>query len=184
LTDSELIDRVLKGERHAFTILVNNHKDMAFSLALRITKSENLAEEVAQDAFLKVYTALSGFRKESRFTTWLYRIVINAAYTKLREKKPYEKVQFTDNFIEVETGLDGFDRLSVKERGESIKKALGELEKMDAVILTLFYLEEYSVEEMVETTGLSKANVKVKLHRARKKLAEVIEKKYVELLNQ
>lgn len=183
MSDLELIEQILKGENHAFTTLVNKHKDMTYSLALRITQDVDLAEEIAQDVFTKVYFGLKDFNRESKFTTWLYRIVINTSYTALRQKKPYEKVNYEDNFIEMGHSIDGFELLKQEDRNKSIHLALDELEKMEAVILTLFYLEEYSIQEMVETTGLSQANVKVKLHRARKKLAEIIQTKFVELID-
>ena len=84
--DSFYISKVLKGNLPSFAILVEKHKAMAFTLALRITKNHEDAEEIAQDSFLKAYNSLSSFKQESRFSTWLYKIIYNTALIQVKEK--------------------------------------------------------------------------------------------------
>jgi RNA polymerase sigma factor (sigma-70 family) len=178
LSEQELIAQVLAGNSHAFTVLVNQYKSMVFSLAVQMCKDVHLAEELAQDVFVKVYEKLGEFKGQSKLSSWIYRITINWCYTKLRIKRNFDQVSFEDNNILVESDLNGFELLENAERIVCIRQALSELETMDAIVLTLFYLEEMTIEEIVQTTSLSKANVKVKLHRARKRLLEIIEEKY------
>lgn len=182
MNEQELIAKVLAGNSHAFAVLVNQHKNMVYSLALQMCKDTMLAEELAQDVFVKVYEKLGEFKGQSKLSSWIYRITINWCYTKLRTKRNYEEVSFEDNHLTADDDLNGLEQLEHTERLESIRQALNELESMDAIVLTLFHFEEQSIEEIVQTTGFSKANVKVKLHRARKKLREIIETKYKMIL--
>lgn len=182
MNEQELIAKVLAGNSHAFAVLVNQHKNMVFSLALQMCKDTMLAEELAQDVFVKVYEKLGEFKGQSKLSSWIYRITINWCYTKLRTKRNYEQVSFEDNHLPADDELNALQQLEHHERVESIRQALNELESMDAIVLTLFHFEEQSIEEIVDVTGFSKANVKVKLHRARNKLREIIETKYKTIL--
>ena len=85
--DSYYVRKVLKGDRQAFAVLVDKHKSMAFKLAMGIAKNKEDAEEIAQDSFLKAFEALPKFNADSKFSTWLYRIVYNTAISKIRKKK-------------------------------------------------------------------------------------------------
>src|SRR5690554_6778270 len=87
LNDRELIDSTLRGNLHAFRMLVDRYQDLAYTLALRFVKNAEEAEEVAQDAFIKVHDHLINFRGDSKFTTWLYRIVYTTALNRLRKRK-------------------------------------------------------------------------------------------------
>jgi RNA polymerase sigma-70 factor (ECF subfamily) len=78
---------VLKGEQSAYTFLVEKHKNLVFSIVLKVLSSREDAEEVAQDVFLKAYQSLGSFEMKSKFSTWLYRIAYNAAISKTRKKK-------------------------------------------------------------------------------------------------
>ncbi len=183
MNEKELIAKVLAGNSHAFAVLVNQHKNMVYSLALQMCKDPMLAEELAQDVFVKVYEKLGEFKGQSKLSSWIYRITINWCYTKLRTKRNYEEVSFADNHLPADDELNALQQLEHNERVESIRQALNDLESMDAIVLTLFHFEELSIEEIVDVTGFSKANVKVKLHRARKKLREIIETKYKTVLS-
>ncbi len=84
--DNPLIDLVLGGDNSAFAGLVSRHKNMVFSIALKILQNREDAEEVARDSFMKAFKSLCSFEKKSKFSTWLYRIVYNAAITRTRKK--------------------------------------------------------------------------------------------------
>ena len=88
--DISLVNRILRGETPAYRELVNRHKDYAFTIAYRILNNREDAEEAAQDAFVRAFNALPNFNRESKFTTWFYRVIINAALT-IQQKKNRER---------------------------------------------------------------------------------------------
>src|SRR4051812_29985819 len=96
LSDEVYTEKVRAGNLQAYAMLVNKHKSMAFTLAYRITKSREDAEEVAQDSFLKVYHALHEFKGDSKFTTWLYRIIYNNSINKVRSRKNHMHIDEHD----------------------------------------------------------------------------------------
>jgi len=170
--DNHYIDRVLAGDSSAYSSLVAKHKNMVFSIALKILNSREDAEEIAQDSFLKAFESLGSFEKKSKFSTWLYRIVYNASVSKTRKKK-LEFVGMDDRIIINYTEdqiQDGVDHLDEGEQKSLIDKALKKLSGADNLLITLFYKEDNSIEEISTVTGLSESNVKVRLHRIRKKL--------------
>jgi RNA polymerase sigma-70 factor (ECF subfamily) len=172
LDDNHYIDRVLDGDVAAYATLVAKHKNLVFSIALKILNNREDAEEVAQDCFLKVFQALKTFERKSKFSTWLYRIVYNAAISKTRKKKlevvPMDNYVI-DNYTEdaVSTGMDEIDPDLQK---AMIEKAMERLSDYDNLLITLFYKGDNSIEDISNITGLSMSNVKVRLHRIRKKL--------------
>lgn len=171
-SDQIYIDKVLSGETNAFAYLVDKYKNLTYTVALKIVRNNEDAEEVAQDSFVKAYSQLHTFKGESKFSTWLYTIVYRNAITKIRKKKisttdidPY----IIDNY---KTDFD-FPQIEAIKNGEQKKyvtEAINNLPETDAFLITLYYLDESSVEEIEQITGLTKTNVKVKLFRARKKL--------------
>lgn len=174
--DNHCIDAVLNGDRSAFVELVGRYKNMVFSIALKIVHSREDAEEVAQDVFVKAYQSLGSFERKSKFSTWLYRITYNAAVTKIRRKKP-EFVAIDDrliaNYSEDEI-REYAGQLDQDERKLLIDRALKRIPEEDNLLVTLFYKSENSVEEISAIMGLSATNVKVRLHRIRKKLFAAI----------
>jgi len=99
LDDSFYIEKVINGDTSAYTNLVNKHKDMVYTIALRIARNHQDAEEIAQDVFLKAFQSLESFRQKSKFSTWLYRIVYNTAISKIRKKQP-EVTALDENLVE------------------------------------------------------------------------------------
>ncbi len=176
--DEMIITRVLNGERDAFAVLVDRYKDRVFSLVLGIVKERPVAEEVAQDVFVKAFTSLKKFRKESGFSTWLYRIAYNTAVSQTRKKKIWHRT--FDEEMELAGSRDEELEKEVaeteKNRQELLQQALAELPAEDKLILMLYYFEEKPVEEISSATGLSISNVKVKLFRIRKRLKSIIER--------
>ena len=170
--DHKYIKRVLAGDRNAYAVLVDRYKDMVFSLALKLMHNREEAEEIAQDAFVKAYRSLSGFKGNSRFSTWLYRIVYNTAISSLRRKE-VEKVQMDEaNLPDIEftESSSSYVALSKEERKKFIARALDNLDAEERFLIIMYYYEDRDMEEMAEITGLTKTNVKVKLHRTRKKM--------------
>lgn len=170
--DNHYIDRVLGGDVAAYATLVAKHKNLVFSIALKILNNQEDAEEVAQDCFLKVYQALRTFEKKSKFSTWLYRIVYNAAISKTRKKR-LEMVPIDDYVIENYTGDDvrtGVGDLDPEDQKKMIDKVMERLSPDENLLITLFYKGDNSIEDISNITGLTMSNVKVRLHRTRKKM--------------
>jgi len=149
--------------------LIDRYKGMVFTLSFRILKNQLDAEEAAQDCFMKAFKALDSFRFDCKFSTWLYRICYNNAISKSRGLKPVQ--------VDVDTRYDipyeatsALDSLSAKDRIKYLGKAMEMLDSDESAILTLFYVEGNSINEIIEITDLTESNVKVKLHRGRKKL--------------
>ena len=172
------IEQVLAGKSYAFSHLVDHHKDRAYNLAFRICGNHEEAEEIAQDSFLKAYRSLGGFKMKSSFATWLYRIVYNTAisYVRIRKKGilsleefPVDAKDFIGNNITEEEAEKEY-------RSSLISFALQKISEEERGLITLFYFEEMSIEEIADVTGISKSNIKVRLFRARQKMLEIIEK--------
>ena len=172
--DSFYIERIRQGDSAAFTQIVEKHKDLVFTIVVRILQNREDAEEIAQDVFVKAYKALDKFEGKSKFSTWLYRIAYNAAISKTR-KKGLKTADLEDevihNYSEDEFGED-LTQLSGEEQQRMLNKALSGLSGDENLLITLYYKNENSVEEISDITGLTESNVKVKLHRIRKKLYE------------
>ena len=172
MDDNHYISEVIAGNTASYAVLINRHKDLVFTIAMNITRNREDAEEVAQDAFLKAFQKLAGFRKESSFQTWLYRIAYNEAISKIRKNKMKLldlEEEITGNIPEEEIEED-IAGLNDEEQKQVITKILDKLPEIDRVIVTLFYLESHPVTEIAEITGLGESNVKVRLHRVRKRI--------------
>lgn len=173
-----IIAKVKEGDTLAFNVLIDEYKNMAFTLAMKLMKSREDAEEVTQDAFLKAYKKINQFEGKSKFSTWLYTIVYNTALTKLRKKKiPIDDSEFNqeDNLSSYSESGNEWRKLQKQERSSYIKQALDRLSKEDQVVITLFYLNERSLQEICEVTNWELSNVKVRLFRARKRLLKALE---------
>ncbi len=179
LTDTEIISRVLKGEQQIFAQLVERYQNYVFTLVLRLIESREDAEEVSQDIFVKAYRSLSDFRGESKFSTWLYTIVRTSCITFLRKKKlQTTSIDNEKTFVQVENQESSFkaNLVEQKSRQAMVNEAIQMLSPDDAQIITLFYKAEQSLEEMGTILGMEPNTVKVKLHRARHRLKEKMEK--------
>lgn len=176
--DNYYIARVLEGKNSDYAYLINKYKDMIFTLAFRITGNREDAEEVSQDVFLKAFNGLADFRGISKFSTWLYKIAYNQSVSHIRKKKPeilsYDSMETGINELkgEMDVGHEQLDQIPAG----YIKKAFEKLEETDRAVLTLYYQENLNVKEIVNITGLSLSNVKVKLFRSRKKLIDLLKK--------
>jgi RNA polymerase sigma factor (sigma-70 family) len=167
-SDYVLIDKILRGDIFASRTLVDRHKDYAFTIAYRILNNREEAEEAAQDAFLKAFNAFANFNREAKFTTWFYRIVVNASLTIQQKKKLATQDIETAFYLKT----DDNNHLKNREQRYYIEMALKLLSPDDVTMITLFYLKEQSLEEIAAILGIETNTIKVKLHRARKRLAD------------
>ena len=185
--DQLYIERVLKGDTNSFAILVDKYKDMVFSLALKVVKNREEAEEVSQDTFIKAYRSLQKFKGDSKFSTWLYKIAYNNCMDRVKKISKSYNTDAIDEVVEnrIKATDDVLKTIERKERALMVKECLLELPEDERSILWFFYFEELSLKEITEVTTYSENNVKVKLHRARKKLLAIIENKVEpEMINQ
>jgi len=187
LTDIELIEQTLTGNQSAYADLVKRHQRFVFTLAMRFTKSREDAEEVAQDSFIKAYKYLQNFAGQSKFTTWLYSIVYTTAMTFLRKRRlDTSSIDDEANFIQVENqgGSMNNNLAETKSRSFYVNQAIEQLLPDDAMIITLFYKGEQSLEEIAVALGIEPNNVKVKLFRARQRLKEKLERNLKQEVNE
>lgn len=174
--DVYYIGQVLDGKINAFTYLVDRHKDKAFNLAFRICGNREEAEEITQDAFLKAFKALRGFKMKSRFETWLYRIVYNTAISLVRTRRKgiLSVEDFPADAIDFLTFNPNADEAENEFRSSLINFALQKINEEDRALVSLYYYDELDTGKISDITGISKSNIKVKLFRARQKMIEII----------
>jgi len=175
--DQIYIDKVLQGDANSFSYLVESYKDMAYTVALKIVRNTEDAEEVAQDSFIKAFQQLRTFQGKSKFSTWLYTIVYRTAISKTRKKKI--EVTAIDAYVidnhAANLSFSQIESLKHEEQQKYIKAAINQLPELDALLVTLFYMNDNTLDEIQEITGYSKTNIKVRLFRARKKLYKSLE---------
>lgn len=184
-TDAELVRRARAGELSAFDALTTRYERHVYTLALRIVQNPHDAEDVTQQAFLSALEGLAGFREQASFATWLSRIATYAALKILRKRRGLNTVS-----LEAGTG-PGEDSETMPhpefiadwrqspeqlvERNEVrrlLEEALGQLDEKHRLVFLLRDVEGLSIKETAETLGLTEANVKVRLLRARLQLRE------------
>ena len=169
------IENVIAGDTLAFAKLVDRYKDMTVLLAYNILLNQEDAEEVAQDAFVKAYTALHTYKAEAKFSTWLYRIVVNTALNRKKLKK-YQTTEIEEATLEEsrlhESNIESWQVTA--EHRKHIQLALQSLNVNERLCITLYYLNELSVEEIRGLTGISASNIKVLLYRGRKNLYKAL----------
>ncbi|HLA68439.1 MAG TPA: sigma-70 family RNA polymerase sigma factor [Bacteroidota bacterium] len=179
-TDQEIIESVLAGDKKAFSELVNRHKDRAMTLAVRMLKNREEAEEALQDAFLRAFNALSRFEWRSSFSTWFYRIVYNVCSTALSKKGEDIHISISDNEEEMKRELPDAEpgpdvQLESSEMRSVVVDEINRLPATYSSVVTMFFLHEMSYDEIVSVTGMPLGTVKAKLFRARLLLQKAIE---------
>jgi RNA polymerase sigma factor (sigma-70 family) len=182
-SDTEIISQVLKGDHNAYAVLVERYKSYVFTLTLRFTKNREDAEEVSQDIFIKAYRYLADFKGAAKFSTWLYTIVNTTCITFLRKKRLDVQSLDDERTFEIADSQDsGFraNQVEQKSRQNMVNQAIALLNPDDAEIITLFYKNEQSLEEIGQILGLEVNTAKVRLHRARTRLREKMDKYFAE----
>jgi RNA polymerase sigma-70 factor, ECF subfamily len=185
--DAELVRRAQAGELDAFEALISRHEQRVYSLALRMLRQEQDAEDVAQQTFLSALEHLNGFRAEASFETWLSRIATNAALKIIRKRKGL-------NSVSLETSTESSDSSEsiphpeiiadwrespeqLAQRNEVrqlLDQALAELDEKHRLVFLLRDVQGLSIKETAEVLGLTQANTKVRLLRARLQLRELL----------
>ena len=167
----ELIRKAREGNIHALDELINNHRDLAYSIAIKYIKNKEDAEDIVQNSFIIILKSIKNFRNEAKFSTWLYTIVYHECLKELKVKNL--KVEYIPEFIEPE----------IEETFDSNKYKIGDLLNVlkpnEYTVITLFYLKEKSINDIAKITSLSKANIKVLLHRSRHKMKQIANEKSI-----
>jgi RNA polymerase sigma-70 factor, ECF subfamily len=177
LSDNEIIDSILKGNENDYTLIIDRYKDRAYSLLSNMLKNNMDAEEALQDSFIKAYNALKSFKRESKFSTWFYKIVYNTGITVVTGKKRSVAMQMSS--IDDVYYLKDEDN-EVYSTSENAKqyliKMVDKLPIRNSLVLILFYIDNFSIKEISEVMDLSLVNAKVLLHRSRNLLRDLLMK--------
>ncbi|TLF45280.1 RNA polymerase sigma factor [Maribacter aurantiacus] len=176
--DTHYINEVLKGNTHAFGYLIRTYQNKTFGIAISIVKNDEDAKDVVQESFITAYASLSSFRNDAKFSTWLYRIVVNKALQFLKRQKRKEEVSQEIAITENDKTAynSALEQLNHQDLKLLVKKVLSEIPPREALILQLFYLENQQISEIQTITDFTKANIKVLLHRGRKSFYKKLKK--------
>lgn len=178
--DHLIIQKVLQGNTNAFAELVTAYKDLVFTLALKMVKNREEAEEVSQDTFIKAFKNLSKFKGDSKFSTWLYKITYHNCLDRFKKNEKEHRTSSIEALasFNVSSSDDILKSMEREERAEMLKNCLEKLPEEERTILWFFYYKELSLKEIIEVTQFSEANIKVKLHRARKRLLAIVKERF------
>ena len=176
INDHILINQIIEGDANAFSVLVDRYKDLVFTLALRMLKNREEAEEVSQDTFIKTYKSLDKFKGDSKFSTWIYKVCYYTCLDRIKKNKKYindvEINEFTEH--QVKTIDNALDHIEAREKKEAIQRCIERLPSEDSFLLTLYYFDDLSLDEISKVVGITANSIKVKLFRCRKKLASIL----------
>ena len=169
--EKRLLERIIEGENHLYAQVMEHYSQAVFALVVRIVGSTEDAEEVTQDIFIKAFEQLAFFRGRSQFSTWLYRIAYNAAISHARRRRQ-KSIEIDERRLSKidDTALEQMEQGSTERKIEQLQRAITKLDVEERALITLFYYEEKPITECAVILGYSEANVKVRLHRIRKKL--------------
>ncbi|WP_417360994.1 RNA polymerase sigma factor [Galbibacter sp.] len=178
------LNRILSGDVEAFSYFVDTYQHMAYTIAVRIVQNREDAEDIVQEAFIKCYDRLPTFKGDSKFSTWLYRIVYHSALDAIRSQKRSLDTQTMEvrDFKGISDITGILDQLMEEDTSKLIKRAIQTLNPKQQTIITLYYYESQSLKEIAEIVAINISAVKVNLFRARKSLYLLL-KDHVEFEN-
>lgn len=171
VSDLELVKRSKKGDAGAFSILVRRHEKMVYNLAYRYMRDVALAEDMAQEAFLKGYRLLKGFRGDCSFSTWMYRVTGSVCLTEIGRRKKRGEVELQpshDRSVES-------DRAEANDIADVVRRCVRQLPEKYAAIVTMYYLHETPYEEIAAAMEIPMGTLKTWMFRARKELRTIVE---------
>jgi RNA polymerase sigma-70 factor (ECF subfamily) len=176
VNDLFYIQRIKAGDIQAFSGIVHKYQRMVLTIVMKITENREDAEDITQEVFIKVFKSLEQFKEESEFSTWLYRIAYNTTLSELRKRKLFFTSIDDNLFVVNETVNEEIENQATEEKLQYLEQALKRLAPDEIFLITLYYLDKQTIENISKISNMSTANVKVKLHRIRKKLALEINK--------
>lgn len=187
LSDEKLIKRFTKGCEVSFEEIVRRYETKVHNLAMRLTRNGEDAEEVLQDVFVTVYRKISGFEGKAKFSSWLYRITVNAAFMKLRKRKQDQSVSMEDVMPYIQNKAapqkNAFGALSDfvainNQLKDALEGAIGRLPDDYRAVFILRDIDGLSNKEVSKILGLSIPAVKSRLHRSRLMLRKRLRRTY------
>lgn len=169
--DFEHLQQIRNGHPGPYAILVDRYKSMVYTISLKILRDAEDAQDAAQETFLKAYQQIHQFQGKSKFSTWLYTIAYRTAISKLKEPK-LRTLSMNEEIREnyTNTSATQHEQMQMEQQEVYVKLAINKLPPTEALLVTLYYLNENTVKEIHEITGLAITNIKIKLFRARKRL--------------
>ncbi|MBI1319804.1 MAG: sigma-70 family RNA polymerase sigma factor [Candidatus Hydrogenedens sp.] len=171
LDDLELVNQSQSGDPEAFSELVRRHQHVIYNVAYRFMRDGNLAEDMAQEAFLKAYRLLKGFRGDCSFSTWMYRVTCSVCLTELNRRKRRGEVELQPSH----DALQAVEPPQNVDMPERIRRCVGKLPDRYAQVITLYYLKGISYEEIAQVMEVPMGTLKTWMFRARKQLRRVVE---------
>ena len=168
MDDAQLVPLAARGDRSAFRALVERHRGLVYRVAFQYAGNHQDAEDIAQDVFLKVYRSLDRFRQDAQFTSWLYRIVMNACVDRSRRRSPADTGDGNDELLLSAASPDPNpeSRAWAGEIGEAVQAAVDRLPPRQRVIFVMRHFEELKLSEIASALGLAEGTVKRQLHAA------------------
>ena len=182
--ENDIIKRLQKGDTEALRYLMELHQDYVYTIAYRIVKNREKAEEVTQDVFIKVYQNIGNYQARAKFSTWLYTIVYRTALNTVKKRKTintgYEDT-FEDDFIinnELYAQSGNFDTNDKFDTSKILWQAIDQLPTLQGLCISLFYLNQFNIDEIGTVLKIPPNSVKTHLHRGRKNLKSILLKQY------
>lgn len=173
--EHKIILRIIKGDTKAFSLLVDKYQNLIFHITKGIVREQMDAEDVCQEVFVKIHKSIGTFKYQSKLSTWIARITYFTALNHLKKSKRNFMEDYPEDLLDMEMNQDNPQELLIKKNTTAyINKLIGQLPENYRVVLTLFHLEEFSIEEINETTGMPEGTIKSYLFRARKLLKDKI----------
>jgi len=170
--DLRLVDRFRAGEARAFDELVRRHQRPLYHLCMRYLRNQADAKDVTQRAFVKAFRGLDGFRGESSFRTWLYRIAINLALNHLRDHRREQPAEIADELLS--RRATGPQRIIGDEEAARLRAAIDDLPPRQRMVLELRVYDELSFREVADLVGSTENAAKVNFHHAVKRLRQLL----------
>lgn len=173
-SEETAIEMAIVGDESGYRYLLEKYQTFAYSIAIAIVRNEENAEEVVQDAFIRVFNNIAKFKKTGKFSTWLYRVVYNTSLTSLRGKKRIDisslneaenyELDIPDNYS------NGFNDLVKSDKVILVNRAIASLSEYESLAVELYYKNECSIIEIAKITGWNISTIKTRLYRARQNL--------------
>ena len=171
VSDVELVARTRRGEQEAFSELVRRHQQIVYNLSYRYMRDLALAEDMAQEAFLKAFRLLNGFRGDCSFSTWMYRVTSSVCLTELNRRKRRGEVSLeTDH-----AGATENTQIESDDMADLVRRAVTRLPEKYASIVTMYYLNQMPYEEIATAMEIPLGTLKTWMFRARKDLRAIVE---------
>lgn len=176
MTDEEIIQKVIKGQREYFSILVDRYKDKIYSMAYHYTNGSIEAEDLAQEVFVKIFQKVAYFNYKSKFSTWVYKVAMNSCTDWHRKNKKWSMIYLSTEPKDIIDKNDVEGIIVNNENKETLINCITKLKDKYKFAIILYYCQNLSIIQMSEILNLPEKTVYTRIRRGRKQLCELIEK--------